>query len=71
MPRRFARPADLAALAGHELAVGDAVLIDQDRIDGFAAHTEDRQRIHFEAAPEREGGDKPVPVVESVSRQST
>lgn len=46
--KRFAHLADLAALVGQELARSDSVLIDQDRIDGFAAHTEDRQWIHVD-----------------------
>jgi acyl dehydratase len=50
MMRRFAHLANLAAMVGQELAVSDAVLIDQDRIDGFAAHTEDRQWIHVDHA---------------------
>lgn len=53
--KRFARLADLAALVGQELAQSDAVLIDQDRIDGFAAHTEDRQWIHVDHAKAAQG----------------
>ncbi len=48
--KRFAHLNELAALVGQELAVSDPVLIDQDRIDGFAAHTEDRQWIHVDHA---------------------
>ena len=53
--KRFAKLADLAALVGQELARSDAVLIDQDRIDGFAAHTEDRQWIHVDHAKAAQG----------------
>jgi acyl dehydratase len=53
--KHFARLADLAALVGQELAHSDAVLIDQDRIDGFAAHTEDRQWIHVDHAKAAQG----------------
>lgn len=53
--KRFARLADLAALVGQELAHSDAVLIDQDRIDGFAAHTEDRQWIHVDHTKAAQG----------------
>lgn len=54
-PQRFARLADLQALVGRDLAVSDSVLIDQDRIDGFAAHTEDRQWIHVDHARAAQG----------------
>jgi acyl dehydratase len=53
--KHFAHLADLAALVGQELAVSEPVLIDQDRIDGFAAHTEDRQWIHVDHARAAEG----------------
>jgi acyl dehydratase len=53
--KRFARLADLAGLVGQELAQSEPVLIDQDRIDGFAAHTEDRQWIHVDHAKAAQG----------------
>jgi acyl dehydratase len=53
--KHFAHLADLASLVGQELAVSEPVLIDQDRIDGFAAHTEDRQWIHVDHARAAEG----------------
>jgi acyl dehydratase len=53
--RHFAHLADLAGLVGQELAVSEPVLIDQDRIDGFAAHTEDRQWIHVDHARAADG----------------
>ena len=55
MKQRFARLADLAQLVGQELARSEPVLIDQDRIDGFAAHTEDRQWIHVDHARAAQG----------------
>jgi acyl dehydratase len=39
----------LATLAGQEIAVGDWFEIDQDRINGFAEATNDRQWIHVDA----------------------
>ena len=53
--RHFAKLADLAALVGQELGVSEPVLIDQDRIDGFAAHTGDHQWIHVDHARASEG----------------
>ena len=53
--KRFQHLSDLAALVGQELAESEPVLIDQDRIDGFAAHTEDRQWIHVDPARAAEG----------------
>ncbi len=53
--KHFRHLADLAQLVGEELAVSETVLIDQDRIDGFAAHTEDRQWIHVDHARAAEG----------------
>jgi acyl dehydratase len=40
---------ELATLAGQEVAVGDWFEIDQDRINGFAEATNDRQWIHVDA----------------------
>lgn len=48
--KRFAHLADLAALVGQELAHSDALLVDQARIDAFAAATDDRQWIHVDPA---------------------
>jgi acyl dehydratase len=53
--KHFAHLSDLAALVGQPLAVSETVLIDQDRIDGFAAHTEDRQWIHVDHAKAAQG----------------
>ncbi len=48
--KRFARLADLSALIGQELARSDTLVVDQPRIDAFAAATEDRQWIHVDPA---------------------
>jgi acyl dehydratase len=40
---------ELATLAGQEIAVGDWFEIDQERINGFAEATNDRQWIHVDA----------------------
>jgi acyl dehydratase len=40
---------ELATLAGQEVAVGDWFAIDQERINGFAEATNDRQWIHVDA----------------------
>lgn len=52
-------PADFAAYAGQELGAGDWLLIDQERINGFADATGDHQWIHVDverAAREAPGG---------------
>jgi acyl dehydratase len=41
---------EFAKLAGQDLGHSDWMMIDQDRIDGFAAVTEDHQFIHVEPA---------------------
>jgi len=41
-------PADLIARIGQEVGVSDWILIDQARIDAFAACTEDHQFIHVD-----------------------
>lgn len=41
-------PAELAAHAGQELGVGDWLLVDQERINGFADATGDHQWIHVD-----------------------
>jgi acyl dehydratase len=53
--KHYPHLSDLAALVGQPLAVSETVLIDQDRIDGFAAHTEDRQWIHVDHAKAAQG----------------
>ena len=47
---RFARLADLAALAGQSLGTSGWVLVDQGRIDRFADATGDHQWIHTDPA---------------------
>ncbi|MBN9048600.1 MAG: MaoC family dehydratase [Rhizobiales bacterium] len=52
-------PAELAAHAGQELGVGNWLLVDQERINGFADATGDHQWIHVDverAAREAPGG---------------
>jgi acyl dehydratase len=53
--KHYPHLSDLATLVGQPLAVSDTVLIDQDRIDGFAAHTEDHQWIHVDHAKAAQG----------------
>ena len=48
---KFASPRDLLGKEGLQLGQSDWIQIDQDRIDGFAKVTEDRQWIHVD--PER------------------
>jgi acyl dehydratase len=48
--RRVVPPTELAALVGRESFVSDWVLVDQARIDAFAAVTEDHQFIHVDPA---------------------
>jgi len=40
---------------GHEVAVGDWIAIEQDRVDRFAAATDDRQWIHVDPERAKEG----------------
>lgn len=47
--REFSSIEDLLPLIGQEVAVSDWVMIDQDRIDRFAAATGDSQWIHVDA----------------------
>ncbi len=47
MPK-IATLADLENWVGRELGVSDWITVDQDRIDGFAEATEDRQWIHLD-----------------------
>jgi acyl dehydratase len=51
MPARIVRTVDEAkALVGQELGVSDWLLVDQARIDQFAAATDDHQWIHTDVA---------------------
>jgi acyl dehydratase len=45
-----ASPAHLRALAGQELGASDWCIVSQERIDAFAAATDDRQWIHVDAS---------------------
>ncbi|MEO8935298.1 MAG: MaoC family dehydratase [Burkholderiaceae bacterium] len=49
--RTFDSVADLEAIVGTEVIVGDWITIDQQRVDRFAEATDDRQWIHVD--PER------------------
>ncbi|MEO9461410.1 MAG: MaoC family dehydratase [Marinomonas sp.] len=55
MTRVFEQPADL--IGSEETALGptDWMVIEQDRIDGFAEVTEDRQWIHVDAERAKDG----------------
>lgn len=46
--KHFARLADLAGLVGQELALSDWLVVEQSRIDQFAAATGDHQWIHVD-----------------------
>jgi acyl dehydratase len=46
--KRFAKLADLAAHEGREFVASGPVMIDQARIDAFAAATDDHQWIHVD-----------------------
>jgi acyl dehydratase len=48
--KRFAHLSDLAALTGQELAKSDTLVVEQQRIDGFARATDDHQWIHVDPA---------------------
>lgn len=50
IPVRFAQIADLAPMAGREIAVSDWILVSQAMIDEFAEATDDRQWIHVDVA---------------------
>jgi acyl dehydratase len=51
MPRTVVEAAELAGLIGREVGVSDWIVVDQDRINGFADVTDDHQFIHVD--PER------------------
>ncbi len=48
--KRFAHLADLAAHEGREFATSGELVLEQSRIDAFAAATDDRQWIHVDPA---------------------
>ncbi|MCB2088135.1 MAG: MaoC family dehydratase [Sphingomonadaceae bacterium] len=49
MPKIYTSPRDLIGSEGTALGPSDWLTIEQDRIDGFAEVTEDRQWIHVDA----------------------
>lgn len=55
MTRIFERPQDLIGSAGTVLGPTDWLAIEQDRVDGFAEVTEDRQWIHVDVERARAG----------------
>jgi acyl dehydratase len=48
IPVRFAAIADLATMAGHDIAASNWLSVTQAMIDEFAAATDDRQWIHVD-----------------------
>jgi len=54
-PRLFPRPSDLIGAAGTSLGPTDWLLIEQDRVDGFAKVTEDHQWIHVDVERAKTG----------------
>jgi acyl dehydratase len=54
-PRIFARPADLIGSKGTPLGPTDWLLVDQERVNGFAAVTGDHQWIHVDVERARNG----------------
>jgi acyl dehydratase len=53
--RVFDSVAALEAVVGQEVAVGDWITIDQERVDRFAEATDDRQWIHVDPRRAKEG----------------
>jgi acyl dehydratase len=53
--RVFASPAQLAEAVGTEIGASDWLVIEQDRIDGFAEATGDHQWIHVDEARAKDG----------------
>lgn len=54
-PKIFDRPGDLIGSEGTALGPTDWLLIDQDRVDGFAAVTGDHQWIHVDVERAKDG----------------
>lgn len=54
-PREFRSVEDLTAAVGQHLGYSDWIVIDQDRIDGFADATGDHQWIHVDPARAEDG----------------
>jgi acyl dehydratase len=55
MTRVFESPRDLLGLSGDALGTSDWLVVDQDRIDGFAQVTGDRQWIHVDPVRAKDG----------------
>ena len=55
MTKIFAKPTDLIGAEGTQLGPTDWLLIDQDRVNGFADVTGDHQWIHVDVARAKEG----------------
>ena len=53
--RTFESVAELEAIVGGEVIVGDWITIDQQRVDRFAEATDDRQWIHIDPERARQG----------------
>lgn len=54
-PRIFERPADLIGAEGTQLGPTEWLLIDQDRVNGFAEVTGDHQWIHVDVERAKDG----------------
>ena len=55
MTKIFAKPQDLMGAEGTQLGPSDWLTIEQDRVDGFAEVTEDRQWIHVDTERAKDG----------------
>ena len=55
MTKIFAKPADLIGAEGTQLGPTDWLLIDQDRVNGFAEVTGDHQWIHVDVELAKQG----------------
>lgn len=55
MAKIFEKPQDLVGAEGTQLGPTDWLLIEQDRVDGFAEVTEDRQWIHVDVERAKKG----------------
>ncbi|MEY3985913.1 MAG: hypothetical protein RLZ59_1358 [Pseudomonadota bacterium] len=55
MTKIFAKPADLIGAEGTQLGPTDWLLIDQDRVNGFAEVTGDHQWIHVDVERAKQG----------------
>jgi acyl dehydratase len=53
--RTFGSVAELEAVVGQEVAIGDWITIDQERVNRFADATDDHQWIHIDPARAKQG----------------